>query len=332
MIDQVSFSSITTWLRCPKMWSYWYVDKLTLGMGASTALGLCFHRALARNFKQKITTGKDLPVSEVVEAFRQELSNIIERSSPRALSGTGANKNALALEGLLVDYMDMMAPSVQPTEVETPHYSEIAGVKFIIKPDLITEGNVVIDFKTTRKPSRHRHPEYDPLPQALAWCLDGEVTFQYHVAYTGRTGKNVNPGFRKPYLYMSQTYEARKRAGYWYKRAVEAVEGMKRGIYEPKYDCDRCPNMLVCAALTGKKKSREEEQEREAEAKRIERVWAPLLMEYAGERTAIEEKRTAAERKRAAELEEDRERPFTWWEKVEEAKYQELLEQQGYKV
>lgn len=238
---------------------------------------------------------------------------------------------------LLSEYMTTMAPSVQPVEVEHRHYSEIAGVRVVVVPDLITTRGIVIDHKTARTIARYKNCRYRLQPSAIAYCLGRPIAFHYHVALKGvRWDKFFAPGygtvsvddqFKERRIYVAKTFRLRDDMDSWYKVAKEAILGMKSGVVLPKFkDCSRC-RVLGCEpkAKMIEEAQKEREQQRRAEQEAQDR----RLREELAEARATEEKR---KEEACAILNRDLEASLTPQDRIIEAKYQEDLKQQGYKV
>lgn len=337
MIEQVSFSEIELWLECPKLWESSYVHHIHSQSSIETMLGHCYHRALQANFSQKVTSGKDLPIGEVLEVFVNEWNHYIKVSPPRRGRGMSRQWALKAGKVLLSEYMTTMAPSVQPVEVEQKHYSEVAGVRFVVVPDLITIQGIVIDHKTARTIAKYKNCRYRLQPSAIAYCLGRPIAFHYHVALKGvRWDKFFAPGygtvsvddqFKERRIYVAKTFRLRDDMDSWYKVAEEAILGMKSGVVLPRFkDCSRC-GVLGCEPRA---KMREEQWRAEQEAKDMR--FREELAEEARKRAearAIGEKR---EEERRAILNRNLEASLTPQDRIEEAKYQRCLKQQGYKV
>lgn len=147
-VDTISASQVGKFLFCPLYYKYIYVDGASSGPGNEyTSFGKAIHSALELNYKQKITTRKDLGIAEVTNEYKQKFLEELEKSS---VWNPGSLEN-LAEQGeeLIYQYMKKIAPTVQPTMVEhefkIPLKSGAIIHGFI---DLVTEDCEVIDHKT----------------------------------------------------------------------------------------------------------------------------------------------------------------------------------------
>lgn len=249
MIDQVSFSEIELWLRCPKLWEYRYVHNVHLKPSINTLFGSCYHKALQTNYQQKIRSSKDLPFDGVYGVFKAELGKQLKADMKASAS---LEPHSILPKGyaLLAHYMDTIAPSIQPSEVERPIYSEIEGVKLEIIPDLITNDGVVIDHKTTKSRADYSMIRYNLLPSAIAFCLKRPIIFHYHVAVKGTHEYIIDRKYAETYVFIARTFRTWKDIAHWYDVAEKAIEGIKSGIAPPKSPgCEGCMKERYCKKL-----------------------------------------------------------------------------------
>ena len=66
---QVHPSSIGMFLRCPYHWQLVYIEGMRRAPAAALAVGSGVHAGLEYNFRQKIKTGVDCRLDEVLDAF-----------------------------------------------------------------------------------------------------------------------------------------------------------------------------------------------------------------------------------------------------------------------
>lgn len=72
--EWLSPSQANTYLTCPAKWYFRYLIGLIEPATGALALGKAFHHALARNFRQKMSTGCDMDAGELSAAFMEEWS------------------------------------------------------------------------------------------------------------------------------------------------------------------------------------------------------------------------------------------------------------------
>ena len=69
MLDHISHSQISMWLRCPRQWEYRYVAGLKIPPSGPLIVGSAYHSALEGNFIQKVSSMVDLPLSDCLDIF-----------------------------------------------------------------------------------------------------------------------------------------------------------------------------------------------------------------------------------------------------------------------
>jgi hypothetical protein len=76
-------SQVTTYLTCPAKWYFRYLVGLTEPATGALAVGKAFHGTLACNFRQKMSTGRDMRPGELAEAFDAEWSLALSEAELR---------------------------------------------------------------------------------------------------------------------------------------------------------------------------------------------------------------------------------------------------------
>src|SRR5271165_2150907 len=81
--ESLSPSQVNTYMTCPAKWYFRYLIGLSEPTTGALALGKAFHGALARNFRQKISTGGDMETQELQEVFAEEWASAIADAALR---------------------------------------------------------------------------------------------------------------------------------------------------------------------------------------------------------------------------------------------------------
>jgi len=147
--EVLSPSQASTYLACPAKWYFRYLVGLTEPTTGALALGKAFHGTLARNFRQKMSTGRDMENGELSEAFAEEWSLAIAEAALR--DDEDATELTTTGRILVEAYLSEAARSVKPKAIEQTVQSEIAGVKVRGIVDLLDVDGCVFDFKTSSK-------------------------------------------------------------------------------------------------------------------------------------------------------------------------------------
>ena len=146
--EVLSPSQVRCFMDCQIRWWFKYGLKIPDWATGNMALGKAVHSALGENFAQKVETHEDLATPGVLAIFRDAWAEECDQTefrdveSPRELAATG--------EALVANYMDRMAPSIDPSAVELQVEGEISGVRVRGRIDLLDVERRVIDIKTAK--------------------------------------------------------------------------------------------------------------------------------------------------------------------------------------
>lgn len=147
--ESLSPSQANTYMTCPAKWYCRYLIGLSEPTTGALALGKVFHATLARSFRQKIGTGRDMESRELREVFAEEWSSAIADAALR--DDKDAVEIAATGQMLVAAYITEAAGPLQPHAVEQTVQGEIAGVKVRGIVDLLNTDGRVVDFKTSSK-------------------------------------------------------------------------------------------------------------------------------------------------------------------------------------
>lgn len=153
-IDHVSASQIGQYRRCPRQWAYRHVLKLRMPPDAGVVTGIAFHEAAAYGMTGKMDTGENPDVATMTEAAADFVSEFVD--SGEVMLRENDSKDALTSKAvrLTEKWTNEIAPTVNPTAVETDFEVHVDDVKVIGRMDVVTNERV-IDWKTSgRTPSR----------------------------------------------------------------------------------------------------------------------------------------------------------------------------------
>lgn len=152
--DQVfSASSVNTYIRCGKQWEFAYVYGIKSPPSLRAVIGMAAHEAVEINYRQKMASGVDLPVDDVLDAFSDAFDRIVVDAVPDDKEATPDGKDS----GIkTVDlYHREVASTVHPVLVEEQIQFKVNGVPFSGYIDLVDTRRQIRDLKTVKsKPSR----------------------------------------------------------------------------------------------------------------------------------------------------------------------------------
>ncbi len=156
-IHTLSASRVIKYLHCPWGYRYAYVEKLYKLPTSSLTRGIIFHDILKVNYRQKVETHQDLPVNQLKERFAADF-DLFETDFRDDDPGMILDSGIRALE----EYQRVIAPTVQPVEVEESFVMEFKKVKwnFQGKVDLVDDLPQMRETKTTSKGVNKVKPDH----------------------------------------------------------------------------------------------------------------------------------------------------------------------------
>ena len=124
--ELLSPSQVITYLACPAKWYFRYLIGLSDPTTGALALGKAFHGTLARNFRQKMSTGRDMENGELSDAFVEQWSLAMADAALR----DDENATELAATGkvLVEAYLSEAACSVTPKAIEQLWFAKTPNV------------------------------------------------------------------------------------------------------------------------------------------------------------------------------------------------------------
>lgn len=155
----ISYTQLNMFLRCGEQYRRRYIEGEIIPPSGALVRGSSCHKAEEVNYKQKIETKKDLPLSDVQDAFsaawEEEKYSIafteeeLEGQSPTQALGRWKDSGV----GLIKVYQEQVAPTARPTHVEQGFTIRFEGdhpdlIGFI---DRIDEGTIIADQKHVGK-------------------------------------------------------------------------------------------------------------------------------------------------------------------------------------
>lgn len=196
-IEHLSATSLSMYLRCPNQFRHRYILGLKKRPGEALALGSAVHEALKLNFEQKIASHVDLPIVELVDAYRDEIWPRVvaqtEESNDSEIEWDDEDHARTRGSAMIQAYQKEVAKRVQPIEVETRfELSGLAPVPVIGYIDTETDP-LVIDYKTAKQKRKVVKPEWQL--QGRLYSRAKHKPADFHViAHTGCVTPLEEPG------------------------------------------------------------------------------------------------------------------------------------------
>lgn len=180
-LTRINFSSISTWLRCPRQYRFRYLEGKKEPPKISLLEGSSHHAALEMNNRHKMSRGFDLKASTLTEKFMDEL-----RGRTREADGLDWEEECednLYNRGVIwhKDYIKYHAPGIVPDIVEERFEKEIklAGKDVVISGVVdLGYSKKVSDYKTASPfgfQSRKKGIDHDLQLSFYAWATGRKV-------------------------------------------------------------------------------------------------------------------------------------------------------------
>jgi putative RecB family exonuclease len=145
----LSPSSANQYLNCSAKWRYRHIDRLPDPKTGALLQGSCVHKAVETNFRDKLETGRDLPLAGIRALYREAWAKLAPETEFR--DDEDAGELAAQGEALTVKFVDEAAPSIEPAAVELAVRGNIGGVPVRGYIDLLDVHGRIIDLKTAAK-------------------------------------------------------------------------------------------------------------------------------------------------------------------------------------
>lgn len=151
--NHFSVTQLNTFLRCPAQYYFRYVEGLKIPPSGAITKGVCVHSAIEHNYKQKIETHKDLPLSEVTEYAAYKFEELAPDTDWGDEKPGEAKDDTI---NLTVAYHKLIAPKVQPIASEKEFVIPLDGdINLLAYVDVIDNKKRIRDTKTaSRKPGQ----------------------------------------------------------------------------------------------------------------------------------------------------------------------------------
>lgn len=206
-IEHLSFSSISTFLKCPRMFAYSYCEQLRRPPGVALIKGSAVDVAASANLTQKIDSHEDLHTDNVQEMAEDAFRTKVDQEGGRdEIDWAGTNQakaldSAMSLTGL---HMTHHAPLIQPIAVQLELRRELpTGREFMGFIDYIKDDGTVGDIKTGSRrlaagaadkdlqPTAYAFLKGEPIAFEFARVIDSGTRLSEEVVETGRDVKSI---------------------------------------------------------------------------------------------------------------------------------------------
>ena len=149
LIDHLSPSAISMWLRCPRQYEYRYVKGQKRPPDGGLVAGVAFHNTaesalIVKRDEDRLVTGE-----EAADLARDEAEAGLEDAVLEEGQTAGSIKDKAAR--LSEAWAENMLPDQKPRHVEQSWEIMVDDVKVIGRVDMVDEDGIVKDWKTSSK-------------------------------------------------------------------------------------------------------------------------------------------------------------------------------------
>ncbi len=144
MIDHLSYSSISKYLKCGKQWKFRYLDKVKEDTSEALLFGTAWHKMIRQSVESK---------DELLLSWSKSFNDILEQNNEAGdwfLDADILGQRMLAVPEIATTIQGL---EVQPDTLELPIELRISGVPIPVIGfiDMIGNDGVAIDIKTSGK-------------------------------------------------------------------------------------------------------------------------------------------------------------------------------------
>lgn len=228
-------TELNQYMECSAKFMFSTIEKIHVPRALPLAVGTAVHKALETNYGQKIETKRDLPKSDVLDAFADEFERQTEEVESTEFEDTPKGEVKDQGINLVAQYQDSVAPTIQPAivekRIEVEFDPSLSRHNLSGQIDLIDDAAVMIDHKTTaRTPSE---PSYGNVLQATMYRLlakaDGIAITENRIDYLVNKKK---PELRSFIVEPDEAHAA---------RVIKAVShGIDQGVFVPNRSSILC--------------------------------------------------------------------------------------------
>lgn len=176
-------SEIKTFLMCGKKWEFQYVQKIRKPKRAAASIGNSVDTAVSANLAQKVTSGKDMVLGEMLEICSKDFDDRVKEIIFDEEDKPGESKDAVIACTKL--HHEVVSPRIKPQTVQEEFVIETdAGYDLGGTLDLTDTSGLIIDTKTSSRQRATSHIVEKSFQPAM-----------YDYAYQAINGK-PSTGFR----------------------------------------------------------------------------------------------------------------------------------------
>lgn len=233
-MDHISYSQISSYLRCGEAYRRRYIEKEIIPPGIALVRGISIHKGAEEQNRFKLATREDKPKKEVLEVISDSFDTSLkdgirltkEEKSRKAKVIGQAKDDTIKLGEL---FCDQMAPTVMPEKVEHSFVVPLNDdIELRGRIDLIDINGALRDLKTSGK--KKAQTEADLTDQLTAYALGYEYVFEKPPP---KIILDVLVNNKTPNYQLLSTTRTHNDIDIFFRRMQTVLEGIRKGIFLP---------------------------------------------------------------------------------------------------
>jgi putative RecB family exonuclease len=239
----LSVSQLRTYMQCPLQYFFRYVCGVERPPTPELILGRTIHETLHDNYRQKIESHRDLPLSQITDIFSDHWDREVKEAEFQDDENSGHFKD----QGIQLPtaYHQGVSPVVQPIEVEKEFLFDTGVTELPLKGyiDLIDDQHYIIDHKTSKR--SFPKDAADRNIQLTAYALA-------HRKLYGDKERGVRMDImvktKQPKIQQLQSTRSQADIDRFLRLAKNVEDDIKAGIFYPNenYMCSPCGYREMC--------------------------------------------------------------------------------------
>jgi hypothetical protein len=243
-IDHLSYSSINTWLMCPRSWRFHYLDQIETPTSSALIFGSAFHEVLEEHVKTAFSSGR-MPIAKRWAYHWQARLDQNEgrgidwgNDTPESLNNQGVKMFSDPDIETLVDSLKPLVIEEQP-QIEKYVTLTVPGVPVPLVGyiDMIESDGVPCDFKTSARSWSQSQAENEMQPVFYLAALnqaghDGnsDLAFRHYVFVKNKV----------PKIQIWETARTVQDLFWLFGLISDVWKGIDRGVFPPNPGTWKC--------------------------------------------------------------------------------------------
>lgn len=191
-IEQLSASALTMLFQCPEQFRLRRVKHIPDTRGLDKFIGIVDHATHEVNFINKIATGEDLPIDDMLSSYDLVWDReIFDEGEPIWNGEEPAEVNSHG-KLMVQTYHELVTPTVTPVTVESRFEEHLKGVPVpIVGYTDVEEKNRLIERKTTK--TRMSKPKPQWMLQGQIYSMFADKPVDWHIVTRAKTPTVCTP-------------------------------------------------------------------------------------------------------------------------------------------